>query len=609
MCGIFCSISPIGVHDRSAIKRLRHRGPDASGEWTSHDSKAYIAHARLAILDLSEAGAQPMVSENGRYILAFNGEIYNHNSIREKIGRGDWKGTSDTETILRGYEKWGAGVVPLLRGMFAFVIYDTVEQRLFLARDFPGVKPLYYLWHSDGILVASEVRAFGNKYDPKITEAALASYLAVGSCPEDELLHSQINSFPAGNTAVYSLEEGLGITPYRYVALPATKAASYSVPCQVRGILERAVKENLLSDVPVACFLSGGVDSSIITALAAKFNPGRVATFSVGFKERAFDETQRANAVAKHYNTQHQRIELEENEVIEFVQEAVRSFDLPSVDAINTYVVSKAVARFGFKVALSGLGADELFGGYPSFADVPKLMRLKWVPKSLLNLLLASSGSIGRRLRTMPRDGTIAEIANWRRVFWNCDMLREVGLPLREFPIRDMPIGLDRYAQISWVEITRYMRHTLLRDTDQMSMAVSLELRVPYLDSELLSFVLTLPHEEKTKYPYVKGLLVEACKDLLLPQTYNRRKMGFELPMDSWIRGPLKKFASEGLELLGERRVLARQDIKKIDNEFSARKIHWTRLWSLVVLGHYLRSANMEIADPTIIAYKDLCYK
>ena len=310
----------------------------------------------------------------------------------------------------------------------------------------------------------------------------------------------------------------------------ASRSPNENAPQRIRSLLETAVEEHLLSDVPVASFLSGGIDSSIISALAAQKMERKLETFSVGFDLAEFDESAIALEVARRYGTKHEQIRLSEEEVIESVTEAVAHLDLPSVDAINTYIVSRAVARRGVKVALSGLGGDELFGGYPSFRDVPRLQLLARLPAWLRRIIG------GERLADLPNDTDAVELAQWRRRFFTDRMLSAAGLPDERTPLAQ-PVELpDDFARISWAELTGYMRRMLLRDSDQMSMAVSLELRVPFLDHELVEYSLGLPAAEKRRYRGTKGLLVEACRDLLPPSVYRTTEARLH-PADGAVDG------------------------------------------------------------------------
>jgi asparagine synthase (glutamine-hydrolysing) len=362
---------------------------------------------------------------------------------------------------------------------------------------------------------------------------------------------------------------------------------------QIRQLLESAVEEHLLADVPVASFLSGGIDSSIITALAARRSSRPLITFSIGFKQAAFDETHIAREMASRCGTAHHRVELDDDETLQIIAEDVEKLDLPSVDALNTYLVAKKAAGEGIKVALSGLGGDELFGGYPSFRDVPKLKWLSRLP-AFVSSSLSRLGGRWQRLSDLPGSSDATELALWRRRFWTDAMLREALLPTPVLDCGRIPDLPDDFARISWMELTRYMRRTLLRDSDQMSMAVSLELRVPFLDHELVEFVLGLPASAKTRWRIPKGLLVEACRDLLPPSVYCRRKMGFGLPMADWIRGPLKNLVAEGLREVAALNLLSEEIIQKLTGQFEDGTLHWTRLWSVAILGHYLRRIQRD---------------
>ena len=589
MCGIAAIVSNSGAAQPLGLDRLRHRGPDDSGEWSSPDGRIWLGHTRLAIVDLSPTGAQPMRDEETGNVIVFNGEIYNHLKLREEMRSAGvrWAGHSDTETLLVGYRIWGEAVLRRLRGMFAFVIFDQAKQRVFAARGPLGIKPLYYEASPGQVRFASEIRALVAGTARRCTPEGVSSFLQWGSCPETEFLFPEIKMVPAGHWMTVAADGAM--TTERYWPAPAyPRVAPADAPARVRALLERAVEEHLMADVPVASFLSGGIDSSIITALAARAMTGsRLQTFSVGFPLAEFDETSVAAEVARRYHTDHHRIPVEEGRAIELVQEAVEKLDAPSVDAINTYIVSKKVAACGIKVALSGLGADEIFGGYPSFRDVPLLRVLASIPRSLRRLGSAF-GKLGARLADLP-SGDLTAVAIWRRRLWSDEMLRAAGLPITELRIEPPPELCDAFARISWAEMSVYMRQMLLRDSDQMSMAVSLELRVPFLDLDLVEYALSLPSQEKTRYRIPKGLLVEACRDLLPEQVYNRPKMGFSLPMDPWMRGPLRAFAGVGLDEVERLKLLAPGAVGQIQRRFEQREIHWTRIWSLVVLGHYLK--------------------
>ena len=597
MCGIAAIFSSSGPARPIDLKHLKHRGPDGSGDWTSPDGRLWLGHRRLAIVDLSSAGAQPMLDPVSGNVIVFNGEIYNHLELRRQMSGEDlrWVGTSDTETLLAGYRLWGEALLLKLKGMFAFVIFDKARNCLFVARDPLGIKPLYFEVSNDAVRFASEIRALVAGTGRKCAPDGVSGFLQWGSCPEQEFLFPEIKMLSAGHRMIVEANGAIA----RQCFWPAKSFVQYpgaDVPAHVRTLLKRAVEEHLMADVPVASFLSGGIDSSIVSALAAQALGGaKLQTFSVGFPHAQFDETSVAAEVARRYKTDHHRIEVSDEEVIVLVQEAVGKLDVPSVDAINTYIVSKKVAEQGIKVALSGLGADELFGGYPSFRDAPWLHLLASIPQAIRRLG-AGFGKMGARLADLPSDD-LMEIAIWRRRLWSDAMLRGAGLPVSDLKTDAPPKLRDDFARISWAELSVYMRQMLLRDSDQMSMAVSLELRVPFLDLELVEYALSLPESEKTRYRIPKGLLVEGCRDLLPEQVYNRPKMGFSLPMDLWMRGPLSAFVGAGLDEVEAAKLLAPGAVGKVRVRFERHQIHWTRMWSLVILGHYLKKiGSMEAA-------------
>ena len=593
MCGIAAHFNPHEPASPIDLSLIAHRGPDAAGEWSSPDRRFWLGNTRLAILDLSPAGAQPMIDLVTGNVLVVNGEIYNHQALRAELGEVDWRGTSDTETILVGYARWGRDLLDRLKGMFALAIYDHARQELFVARDRLGIKPLYYTTRDDGFRFASEVKMLAGS-DSTVTPAAIAAYLEWGACPENKILFPEVKVLPTGHAMIIDRAGRAEIR--RYWPSRNFHSPNESAPQKIRTLLETAVEEHLLSDVPVASFLSGGIDSSIITALAAQKLGRRLQTFAVGFDVAGFDESAIALEVAQRYGTSHQRLQLSEEEVIQSVTEAVAKLDLPSVDAINTYIVSRAVAEQGVKVALSGLGGDELFGGYPSFHDVPRLKWLVWVPRFLRQALG------GERLGDLPHESDAGQLAQWRRRFFTDAMLRRAGLPNEPSDRLICPVELpDDFARISWAELTGYMRRMLLRDSDQMSMAVSLELRVPFLDHELVEYSLGLPAAEKERYGAGKGLLVEACRDLLPSSVYERPKAGFVLPMQKWMEGPLASFVSAGLGEVVQRGILPEQFVSDARTQFGQRRLHWTRLWSMVVLGHFLRrTSHSHLSDENI---------
>ena len=602
MCGIFgfCGAKGRSVDFfNSALPALRHRGPDGHGKWFSADGQYGLGHQRLAILDLSESGSQPMTDENTGNVISFNGEIYNSPELRrELISKGiEFLGTSDTETILRGFGVWGSDVFPRLRGMFTLAIYHRSSQSLILARDRFGIKPLY--WgrdRQDQFLFSSEVRPLlpytGRELDP----CGVSSYLLKGHCPHRNLLFKNIFEFPAGHWARIDSQTSEFCTRKFWPDSTSTsflpncekKPAKSQLVWRVRSLLEDAVRSHLLSDVPVACFLSGGMDSTVLASLARR-EANELSTFSVGFSEASFDEGLYAKEVAKLIGTTHHHIELFDREKLETVKSAVQAMDLPTIDGINTHMVSHQASRAGFKVVLSGLGADEIFGGYPTFRDFSWIRMLCSTPKWARRV-----GTLFRPgfqlLTDIPQEKTGQALAWWWRRVWTGYDLQKLGMDVPLFESEISPPLRDSMAEISWGEISCYLRDMLLRDSDCMSMAHSLELRVPFLDAPLVEEVLALPSADKFDPRFPKSLLLNATKDLLPERSWNRPKMGFSFPMDSWMRRPLRDFCRQGLELAQGHLALDLRQTEIIWQKWESKRFLWPKLWALVVLGHYLDS-------------------
>jgi asparagine synthase (glutamine-hydrolysing) len=596
MCGIvgYVGKAADSAHIYSALERLRLRGPDASGTWASTDGRVALGHTRLAIIDLSETGAQPMRDEATGNVIVFNGEIYNHPQLRrelEQLGVA-FRGHSDTETLLHGYTVWGTTLFPRLRGMFAFAIYNARSREVVLCRDRLGIKPLYLATTPQGATVfASEVRALLPWIEARVSTAGLAAYLQRGSCPHEQLLFEHIEEFPSGCWA--ALRRDGAVRPNRY--WPSGAVGDLDIdrnhsdaPREVRRLLEGAVSSHLLADVPVACFLSGGIDSSIITALAAQqMGDRKLSTFSVGFAEAAFDESKFARQMADLYGTDHHHITLTDEEKLSCISRAVESMDLPSTDAINTYIVSDYVARSGFKVVLSGLGADEVFGGYPIFRDYSLVRALAGTP-SWLRSLIWTAGKAHHLLDDIPPEKDGEMLSMWWRRIWPDRKLRALGFQSPVFRREPSPPLRDAMAELSWGEISHYMRDTLLRDSDAMSMAHSLELRVPFLDSPLITRVMAYPARVKFNPNRPKDLLLRATQDLIPEEIWNRPKMGFTLPMRTWMLGPLRDYCRDGLKVLTSDSLITTANADRAWADFERNTLHWPAAWSLVVLGHYL---------------------
>lgn len=610
MCGIAGICSQRGRPSpeiEAAIGRMiagiKHRGPDDDGSkivstQREADGFAAIANTRLSILDLSPAGHQPMQDAGTGNWIVFNGEIYNHLEVRAEIGEraGRWNSTSDTETILHAYRLWGRDCVGKLRGMFAFAIWDAADGRLWCVRDRLGIKPFYYSAQTDALLFASEVRALlaSGRIRVEFDHVGLAGYVRFGAVPEPYTLLKDVQSLPAGHWMlvhagrIEKIESYWKPTPERMVV------KRESIVTEIRAQLERAVHEHLISDVPVACFLSGGIDSSIVTGLAAKTLGNRLQTFTLGFNETISDESQYADAVARKHGTTHHLVRLSHDQVAAQLPVAVGAMDSPTMDGANTFIISKAVADSGFKVVLSGLGGDELFGGYPSFARAVWAERwassLGLVPRPL-RAAAVGGGNRGQRVaELLDRDASLPARYACLRSLWSRNELTRMGLAdapdWGDAVDGDAPLA----SQVSVLELSGYMRSVLLRDSDVLSMAHGLELRVPFLDHVLVETCLKYGVANQDGSVFNKAWLLKAAGDLLPPGIADRPKQGFVLPMAEWMRGPLQGFVGEGLAIIDHFEALPRVKMAKLLADFERGRLRWSRVWQFVVLGHWLKN-------------------
>jgi asparagine synthase (glutamine-hydrolysing) len=630
MCGIAGAVFSEGRTTPQAAGRLvqdmidalAHRGPDGSGVWTSGapGSGAVVAlgHRRLAIIDVTADGAQPMT--DAALAITYNGEAYNFRDLgRELNQRGPTLRTrSDTEVVLRAYAEWGPSCVDRLRGMFAFGIWDGPRRRLFLARDRFGIKPLYY-YAGDGVfLFASEIRALlaSGLVPRRVDSTALWQYLGYQSVPSPRTLVEEVRMLEPGH--FLDVPAGGRIVPKRYWDLldvrPSPSVTVAESRTEVRRLLDDAVSAHMVSDVPVGVFLSGGIDSSALAMLVAQQGT-RPITFSVGTGEAAFDETEQARAVATACGAEHHEVRLSDSNLLGLLPAALGAMDHPSGDGVNTYVVSHAVHQAGLKVALSGLGGDELFGGYPSFGRIRSARGLlgQWgrtpavlrrTAARVVGALDGVSAGATKVAAVCETDGALQHV--WpitRQVFSDAERRRLLSADavmaaslehpysrlLAEAFARQPAAGL--VSRISYAEARTYMHDTLLADTDQMSMAHGLEIRVPLLDHRLAEYVVGLSDTCKdSREGRPKRLLVESLDGLLPAAVVNGPKKGFVLPFPIWMRGALRGFCEAGIADLERRQSFRPAALQSTWSAFVAgdRRVTWTRVWQLVVLGVWL---------------------
>jgi asparagine synthase (glutamine-hydrolysing) len=610
MCGI-CGVAtaePGAVADLEAVKRmnapLAHRGPDSDGVFRA--GPVALAARRLSIIDL-EHGDQPISSEDGAVTVVQNGEIYNYRELRRELeGRGHRFATaSDTEVLAHLYEEHGDGFVERLRGMFALALWDSRSNRLLLARDRFGIKPLYYRDAGGTLSFASELKAlilqpgFSRRIDPR----AVTAYLAFNSIPAPLTIFAEARKLPAGT--LLSWRDG-EVAQSRY-ARPAPVAADRvrhgsdaQLAGELRETLRDSVRAHLVADVPVGVLLSGGVDSAGIVALAAGQQAEPVKTFSVGFEESSFDELERARLVAGRYGADHHEIVLRPD-AVELLPKLVEAFDEPFGDssALPTYLVSELAAG-EVKVALSGEGGDELFGGYYTYvADLlaPRVGRLAALAAPLIEALPSSDAKVSfdykaKRFARAARLAPLERHHAWKEIF--AAPQRAAMLGGRDPGWDPVDLYRERYAETAGaeplarlqdVDLGIYLVDDLLVKTDRSSMAHSLELRVPYLDVEVAGFALGLPRRQRVRGLAKKRLLRRALAPLLPKEVLRGPKQGFSIPVAAWLRGPLEGFAREVLSA----QTLSRQGwldpavvTALLDRHCSGREDLSRQLWGLI---------------------------
>jgi asparagine synthase (glutamine-hydrolysing) len=638
MCGIAGFVSAHTAPDlaREAVSRMTasmvHRGPDDVGLVTA--GSATLGMRRLAIFD-PRNGRQPMSSVDGRHHLVFNGALYNFRELRRQLTSAGhvFRTDCDTEVLLAAWIEWGENCLTRLRGMFAFAVWDSREQTLFFARDPLGIKPLYYTHRSDGALaLASELNALlasgfcSHAIAPGSVSACLA-YLAPhapatiyrdalslrpGECARLHAGRLDVRAYWTFRDAAGQIRSGAPETIPGSPSSTTPAATREEFVAQLRAALDDSIRAHCLADVPVGAFLSGGLDSGVIAALMARQSGTKLKTFAIGFEEAAFSEAAEAEATARHIGSDHTTFVLTGARVAQDLEKILGCYDQPTGDAVNTYYVSEVARAGGVTVALSGLGGDELFGGYPWFRSTPRLLRglSAWslLPAFLKNPLLKQL----RRGRT--RRQKLADFLEHARDLHGLAALQRRNFSehqrssllapdlVRAFPFAPHPelarlpeeLGdADPFSVISAWELRTYMADVLLRDSDIMSMRHSLELRVPFVDLPLVEWLWRQParfKDDRSAAP--KAILAEAARDVLPPDLLHRRKRGFTLPFPLWMRGPLRPFLEETFSSasVGRTGFFNTPAVRARWDAFLARDIgrDWSRLWSLAILIHFL---------------------
>ncbi|MFK7897272.1 MAG: asparagine synthase (glutamine-hydrolyzing) [Myxococcota bacterium] len=650
MCGIAGAIGRMDGELEKSVRSMNdaqlHRGPDDTGLYSSQSNASgrgcVLGHRRLSIVDLSPLGHQPMVDEASGIALSYNGEIYNFKAIRDElIAEGfSFESTGDTEVLLKAWLAWGEDCVARLEGMFGFAVWDPHRESLFLARDRMGIKPVYYGFAESGagdsFYFASELRALlgtgavGRRMDP----VALGTYLRNGFVVGPNTIVAGVRQLPAGSLMRID-SEGRIASVRRYWSIPdagpqGSQGLSEAAAVEaVEARLKSAIEQRLVADVPLGIFLSGGVDSSAIAAMAQSTSESPITTFNISFDEARYDESPHAATVARTIGSDHREVKLSEETFIEGLPAALGSLDQPTFDAVNTFFVSRSVREAGLTVALAGTGGDELFGGYSSFKDLPKARRimnaLGLVPRGLRSGLgqAAVQGLLGRGAEVPPQtrwgkladlistDGSLLPLYQVSYALFTERFLESLieqdggaslvaGLPA-EFAaeLAERANRAPDLHGVSQLELALFLGERLLRDTDVASMAVSLEVRVPLVDHRLIEAVAGLPEHRRYEPIGRKALLRELGTRGIDPKVFDRPKAGFELPFDVWCRRRLRSEVEDTLldPALCARVGLNAQSVAALWRAFCEDRpgIYWSRIWALYVLMWWSREYDIGL--------------
>lgn len=608
MCGIIGQYDNQIDTDAFVFKRdlLKHRGPDSSGLFVSDDKKLALGHRRLSIIDLSDRARQPM--KIGDYVIVYNGEVYNFNELRKDLAA-EYLSSSDTEVILRAYIKYGTEAFKKFDGMFAVCIFDQKKNQLVLARDRYGIKPLYYTVSRDGFFFASELKCFDNKkLNKKSLEKFSYQYYVYG----EETILEDVYKLPAASFAIYDLDKK-ELQSKKYWQVEFSENYSNDIDKakkDLHDVLSDSIKQSLISDVPLGVFLSSGIDSSLIAALTKEITD-KVDTFTVGFEFSSFDESKDAGKIASILGTNHHRIVLNKQEVLEKIPDIMDSFDEPFGDssAVPTYFLNK-FAKERVTVCLSGDGADELFGGYPIYYlpkanNIYRHLPLKSLIEKAVFALPSSAGKMSldymlkRFVYAAKYPFTKAHF--YYRIMHNQGLLKDdfVGLVKDDFfdyfdKVKDEKV----LNQLLYVDQKTIMEGAYLEKVDRMSMKNSLEVRVPFLNNSVIDFANSLDASLKVKKNHTKLILKKLLEDYLPKELIYKKKQGFSFPIADWLRHELKDFMLDNLssEKIERCTFLNKHKVEEmIKDHLSGKRDYNRELWALISLVRYINKNNIEI--------------
>ena len=570
---------------QSMCNSLIHGGPDDGGIYSSPTENLVLGNRRLALQDLTIAGHQPMEFAD-RYTITYNGELYNFLTLKDELIAKGYKFSNhtDTEVILASFAEWNTQAFARFNGMYAFALWDNLDKELFLVRDPSGMKPLYYSTVSGGICFASEIRALKNiPFLDKENEKWPVYYMAYGHIPEPVTTLMGVSPLKKGCFLKYNYNSGkTSFQSFKHYCYSPSEDDKSLVVNNIRTLINASVKRHLISDAPIGVFLSGGLDSSILTAVASSINNKNLNTLSLYFNEENFSEKKYQDVLLNQLKCDSFQHLLTEEEFLQNFPTIIDDMDMPSCDGINTWFISKFAKSQGLKAVLSGVGGDELFGGYPSFSRMKIARALQKLPNLALRSGRRSSKKQLNRLSYLSLDGIKGIYLLLRGHFDPIEIAKQLQASEKEVwnILNDLPVFNDIDVlgfgnQASWMEFNLYMQNQLLRDSDVMGMAHGVEIRVPFLDDELIKYTLKIDNEVKYGGPFKKQLLIDSFSNVVPSEIYTRPKMGFSFPFADWMGN--SEFVKE--QMMGGNEITLK-NYKKFEND----NLHWSQLLLLLHL-------------------------
>jgi len=567
---------------------MAHGGPDGEGFYADEENGLVFGHRRLALIDLSPTGQQPMLYHNRHLVITFNGEIYNFLELKTELVEAGFEfvSQSDTEVILAAYQHWGIASFSRLNGMFAFALYDQLEAKTFLVRDPSGIKPLYYYHEPGRLLFSSEVKAFSQTALP-LTELPewKVYFLAFGHLPEPYTTFAQVKMLPKGTYLTWDHQfQQAAFTSYHRTDLKAYAKDQKLAEAALHKTLKNAVNRHLISDAPIGVFLSGGIDSSLLTLLAAESQRPfkHLKTLSINFSEQQFSEQVYQDQIKRQAQCEHSEYLIDKNTFEKHLPDALAAMDQPTTDGVNSWFVSYFAKQKGLKAVLSGIGGDELFGGYPSFKRMKMVRLLSKLPRFILKKAIHFKPSSLKRIYYLSYKNTAGKYLFLRGIYSPSEIASILNLEtgqvdeiLQSMMIAAPPEYLTVEQEAGWLEFNLYLQNQLLKDIDAMSMQHGIEVRVPFLDQDLIQLLDYTSSVIRYQQSKPKGFLIDAFKEILPEAIWKRKKMGFTFPFQTWLQ--TNDFFLKALKAASPKVI----DLKAA---FMRGELHWSKALALYQL-------------------------